>query len=79
MKDYRYEYFRSSSLAYSIYNRISSLLGEELTERERRYYEHERWCNFMYAHGYTYAKMRDDIALTNPNLVPYDELLEVEI
>ena len=69
-----YEYYRASSLAYTTYKKTLTELEIELSEEEEHYYEHQRWCNFMYAHGYTYAEKRDDIALTNPNLCPFYEL-----
>ena len=35
---------------------------------------HENWCRFKEDHGWTYGPVKDEVALTHPCLVTYDEL-----
>lgn len=35
---------------------------------------HESWCDFKTADGWVYGPVKDELALTHPCLVPYDQL-----
>lgn len=39
---------------------------------------HEVWARQRILEGWTYGETRDDIKLTHPCLVPYNELTEIE-
>ena len=41
--------------------------------------EHEMWCQEMLNAGWQYGRTRDKKQLTNPDLVPWDELPAEEI
>jgi hypothetical protein len=40
--------------------------------------EHDRWCRYMYIHGWEYAPVRDNSAKKHPLLVPFEQLDEHE-
>ena len=41
--------------------------------------EHIRWNAYMRTEGYRYAKTRNDLAKTHPNLVPTDRLTDDDL
>lgn len=50
-------------------------LTEEQVERAA-VAEHERWMTYTRGLGYRWGPTRDDVALTHPDLVPWDDLDE---
>ncbi len=74
----KYEYNRRSSIAQALHGQYRQKLGlkdsDKVSDREDKVMEHNRWNAYMRAEGYIYGKVKDHIAKTHTDLVPYDEL-----
>ncbi len=86
---YQYEYFRKSSMSGAIRARVRRQMqvpgaakpAAERTPEEKtaiRRLEHAGWVAYMRSEGYHYGPQKDDLARSNPLLVPFDELPEDE-
>lgn len=80
-----YEYNYRSSVASAIHNKMKIECGipgadkdiSERTEEEKhniRMLEHCRWNAYMRSEGYCYSSVRNDMAKTHTDLVPFDSL-----
>lgn len=56
------------------------VLSDDLLELKEKIAEnvHEVWAEGRIADGWTYSRVRDDVAKTTPCLVPYNELPDSE-
>lgn len=82
---WKYEYNYRSSVASVIHKKMKIACGipgadkavEQRNDEEKkniRVLEHSRWNAYMRSEGYCYAPVRNDLAKTHPNLVPFDRL-----
>lgn len=75
----RYEYFRRSSVSKALHVYYRNKLGlMDIPDLQDKMLEHNRWNAYMRAEGYVYDVVKDDIAKTHPDLVPYAQLTEKE-
>ena len=83
----KYEYNYRSSVASVIHKKMKIACGipgadkavEQRNDEEKmriRVLEHNRWNAYMRSAGYCYSPVRDELAKTHPNLVPFNELPE---
>lgn len=74
----KYEYNRRSSMAQALHGQYREKLGlkdsANVTEREDRVMEHNRWNAYMRAEGYVYGSKKNHVARTHTDLVPFDSL-----
>jgi hypothetical protein len=49
---------------------VAAALASKLTPRE----QHEAWCQARYADGWTHGPVKDQVRLTHPWLVPWEDL-----
>ena len=81
----KFEYYRRSSSSEALHAMFRRELGlvpganggaldEAITETE-----HKRWNAFMRAEGYVGGRVKDDVAKTHHDLVPFEELDEATI
>lgn len=76
----KYEYYRRSSIskALHVFHREHLGLLNDISDIEDKLLEHKRWNAYMRAEGYVYSIVKDDIAKTHPDLIPFDKLTERE-
>ena len=86
---WKYEYNHRSSVASALHHRMKRVCKipgmdkapNDRAENERlnlRKLEHRRWNAYMRSEGYTYAKVRNNLAKTHNCLVTYEELTPAE-
>lgn len=76
----RFEYYRRASMARAVHRAILLRMGllPENAEAEK-IGEHNRWSAFMRSEGFVYdPAVRDNIAKTHPDLIPYGQLSEID-
>jgi len=75
-----FEYYRRASMARAVYRAVLTrmrLLPEN--EEDEKTGEHNRWSAFMRSEGFVYdPAVRDNIAKTHPDLVPYGQLGRID-
>lgn len=75
----KYEYYRRSSVSKALHVYYRRQLGlMNISDLEDKILEHKRWNAYTRAEGYVYNAVKDDIAKTHPDLIPYDKLSERE-
>ena len=75
----KYEYYRRSSVSKALHVYYRRQLGlMNISDLEDKVLEHKRWNAYTRAEGYVYNAVKDDIAKTHPDLIPYDKLSERE-
>lgn len=75
----KYEYYRRSSVSKALHVYYRRQLGlMNISDLEDKMLEHKRWNAYTRAEGYVYNAVKDDIAKTHPDLIPYDKLSERE-
>lgn len=75
----KYEYYRRSSVSKALHVYYRKQLGlMNISDLEDKVLEHKRWNAYTRAEGYIYNAVKDDIAKTHPDLIPYDRLSERE-
>ena len=75
-----FEYYRRASMARAVHRAILVRMGL-LPENgeEEKVTEHNRWSAFMRSEGFVYdPAVRDNIAKTHPDLIPYGQLSEID-
>ena len=71
---WKFEYYHTTAITHAIYKKTARMLRIDTEGEEFKKYYHDSWCAYMYARGYTFATIKDDMALGNPNLVRYEDL-----
>jgi len=71
---WKFEYYHTTAITHAIYKKTALMLCIDTEGEEFKKYYHDSWCAYMYARGYTFATIKDDMALGNPNLVRYEDL-----
>ena len=75
----KYEYYRRSSVSKALHVYYRRQLGlMNISDLEDKILEHKRWNAYTRAEGYVYNAVKDDIAKTHPDLIPYEQLSERE-
>lgn len=80
----KYEYYRRSSIAEALHAHFRRELGlvpgfqGGAHDKEIEETEHKRWNAYMRGEGFVGAKVRNEVAKTHYDLIPYEELSQEE-
>ncbi|MGN0812249.1 MAG: hypothetical protein ACI4MQ_01910 [Candidatus Coproplasma sp.] len=75
----KYEYYRRASISKALHVYYRKQLGlMDIPDLQDKMLEHNRWNAYTRAEGYIYDPVKDDIAKTHKDLIPYGQLSERE-